>query len=523
MGLERNVYESGLKEAFTIAANYSTSSARYERGLRVCNWLALSREGLDSVRALARYNLRWYVEPAQALMKSLELRPLAIDAPSGFKAGSVSVLRDKNGFILAVRAVNFTLLENGAYDLHGDTSFRSRILLLNLDRDFAVTSAAEVHEPENMPVPQHDKYRGFEDPRLFQWRDDLWCVCSVCELSTDGRSQMILARIDRSVPDRFAFNDWRVLVSGVTPRWEKNWMPQVIGDELRFVYSLDPMRIITEAGKIVHHEVPAIAAENFKGGSQVVPFDGGWLMLIHEWEPVGGWRQYLHRFVWLDDQYQLRRVSRRFFFKQVACEFASGLAWHVDEERLVISFAVDEREPHLASVEADDVRAVLLDVDAHRRESEESVAMGRPFWRALGGQGVPAPCSEVPPPSARHPLLHPRNESPVTNQLLGYSSSDILEDPARAVWVTAQTNRALRDHQALDEALAASVAAGLPLHTDAPKAWDNFLAIFHTAATTEPDVPVLDAGAGRQSAYLPGLRKLGFSESHRDKPLGARS
>ena len=60
----------------------------------------------------------------------------------------------------------------------------------------------------------------------------------------------------------------------------------MIGDDLRFFYSVDPTRILTEAGVVVHEGAASIAIENFRGGSQAIPFDGGWLMLIHEWELV---------------------------------------------------------------------------------------------------------------------------------------------------------------------------------------------------------------------------------------------
>ena len=84
-------------------------------------------------------------------------------------------------------------------------------------------------------------------------------------------------------------------------------MPQVMGHDLRFIYSLDPTRIITESAATVVFGTPAIAAEKFKGGSQAVPFEDGWLMVIHEWELLNGRRHYVHRLVWLDGHQRLRR------------------------------------------------------------------------------------------------------------------------------------------------------------------------------------------------------------------------
>ncbi|MFI5023464.1 MAG: FkbM family methyltransferase [Alphaproteobacteria bacterium] len=383
LGVEQEAYETGIKEAFTIAASYSDDPTQKERGRLICNWLAMSPEVPAHVRGLARHNARWYVEPAQSMMPSLQFHPLSIAAPDGFKAGIISIVRDEVGFTLAARAINYDLLESGYFDRHGDTSFRSRVLLLNLDDRFATSSSVEVLPPHDMPPPRHFDSLGFEDPRPVIWHDDLWCVSAVRQLNPEGRAEMVLARVDRTCADRPAFVDWRILASGTPQQWEKNWMPQVIGDELRFIYSVDPTRIVTEAGVVVHEEAAPIAVENFRGGSQAIPFDGGWLMLIHEWELVHTSRHYLHRFVWLDGNNRLSRLSRRFFFRRVSYEFAAGLAWHVHGERLVISFSLEDREPFLAVVEASDVRTALLEIEEHRRASGKAIEPGRLAWEQL--------------------------------------------------------------------------------------------------------------------------------------------
>ncbi|HEY3636977.1 MAG TPA: hypothetical protein VGK90_02410 [Rhizomicrobium sp.] len=53
------------------------------------------------------------------------------------------------------------------------------------------------------------------------------------QLNLDGRAEMVLGRIAFTPNGDSILTDWRVLASGMPVRWEKNWMPQVIGDELR--------------------------------------------------------------------------------------------------------------------------------------------------------------------------------------------------------------------------------------------------------------------------------------------------
>jgi hypothetical protein len=144
-----------------------------------------------------------------------------------------------------------------------------------------------------------------------------------------------------------------------------NHAPAEAGSErLRFIYLCDPTRIINDLGKTVAETTPAIAADQFRGGSQAIEFEGGWLTLIHEAEerPSTNQRYYRHRFVWFDGAKRLCRVSRSFYFQKKGVEFAAGLAWHPDGKRLLVSYSVADSEAWIATVDAGEVRALLDDV-----------------------------------------------------------------------------------------------------------------------------------------------------------------
>jgi len=383
------LYETGLRHTFAVAASWSTDAAQKERGRRVCDWLALSRDVPPNVHAVARYNTGWYIESAQFLMPSLQIHALSVAAPDSFRASTPSILQTGDGFAMAVRATNATLLPDGIYYLPGypqNRTFRSLVLLLCLDREFRIASSVEVLPPDDVPLPEsistpidtlHWILQGFEDPRLFFWRGALWIVASTRQLNTASRDEMVLARIDRPGTHNPVLTDWRVLPSGAPQQREKNWMPQVVGEELRLIYSIDPTRILTDSGIILREEPAPVAADSFRGGSQAVEFDSGWLMIIHEVEVINGMRRYFHRFIWLDSSNVLRRLSRRFYLREVGVEFVAGLAWHPDGERLVISFSVDDNDPFLAVVGVNDVRAVVLDIGEHKGASEQAVQVAR--------------------------------------------------------------------------------------------------------------------------------------------------
>lgn len=370
--IEDYVYTTGLLEEFAIAANYARDPVRKDRGFAACNWLALNRTIADGPRELAWSNLYFYVQPAKAMMPSFNARPVGFTAPDGYRPSNSSLTLWRGRIVLLQRTVNYTLAEdNLQYDTPSGAPVHTRNFLLRLSDELAIQSASEILPPMDMPEPANGRVLGFEDMRLFAWRDALWGVSCVREWTEEGWCEQVVARIDESGACRFA--DWRVL-RPVGPRvHEKNWMPQVkpgtaegAAETLQFIYLCDPTRIVDERGATLSEAPPAIAAQRFRGGTQLIAFAGGWLALIHEvqWRTAEKRRYYLHRFVWFDEANALRKVSRPFFFDKKGVEFAAGLAWHPDERRLLISYSVADSESWIATVEEAEVRSLLEDVDS---------------------------------------------------------------------------------------------------------------------------------------------------------------
>ena len=192
----------------------------------------------------------------------------------------------------------------------------------------------------------------------------MWCSACVRDLTTKDRPGQVLARIDDRESQLWRLVDWRLLRPEEPTLDEKNWMPQVKGDKLQFICQCDPTRVLDDRARLISAMTPAIAAEPFGGGSQVIEFEAGWLALIHEGiEPLpANTRFYHHRFVWFDENNRLRRVSRPFFFHDAkGIELAAGLAWHPDGKHLLISYGVDDSQSSIARVVAAEVDGVLED------------------------------------------------------------------------------------------------------------------------------------------------------------------
>jgi hypothetical protein len=224
-------------------------------------------------------------------------------------------------------------------------------------------------------------------------------------------------------------------------------MPLVDDDRLQFIYLCDPTRILDEQARTIADDVPTIAADEFRGGSQAIPFDGGWLALIHE---VLGWaapgrRSYHHRFVWLDKARVIRGVSRAFFFHNKTIEFSAGLAWHPDGRRLMVSYSIGDHECWIATVDAGEVRGVLQDVErlpsGASRTGDGPKQNGTPPGATKVGAGT-SPESEHKKtedekhddvPKAMPTVLSPPSRKKISGFVISYNRASIIETCLRSL------------------------------------------------------------------------------------------
>ncbi len=353
--VEDHIYRYGLKEEYSIAANYAHDPARKSRGFDTCNWLALSRETPSGPRGLAQHNLRFYAEPASKLTPSFAAHPLGFAPPNGRRVTSPSVARDGEHIALLLRAADSATPADDEPRSSDGSNF-----LLRLNPALDVESAAEILPPAD---PSEPVWPETDDARLFAWRGALWRLASLRDPATEGRRRQTLARIDASADATLRLADWRALAADGPWRAAESWAPFVAGESLRFIAQFDPLRVLDDDARTVSAAAPPIVADTFRAATPAIAFDGGWLALIRE--TLGAEsdpdRIFHHRFVWLDEAGAFSGVSRPFFFHNRAGERAAGLAWRPDSKRLIVSYGVGDGEAWIATIDADDVRRVLDD------------------------------------------------------------------------------------------------------------------------------------------------------------------
>jgi glycosyltransferase involved in cell wall biosynthesis len=344
-------YKTTIKEEFAICAYYDPSLR--SQGAMIANTLSLG--GSEQ----ARNNLFWYLKPLSATVPSFKPTKIDFTPPDGYVAMNPSV--SEHG--LLVRTVNYTITEDGRYQIRGsDGSISGEHPIhtrnfLRVDKEWH-----EIAMPTNLPAPAFDLVMGFEDSRLFEWQQEFWTLSTVRQLTPEGWCEQVLAPLVRGRDGWSYGSDWRQ-IQRPNRQHEKNWMPWVDGENLSFVYRLGAL--INSTGEIVaEHNVPWDVAR-ISGGSQVVRIEdprAAYVAIVHEAGQIPGRfnRFYQHRFVLFDADKKPTRISPPFYFHDKEIEFAAGMVYVPDQRQLMVSYGRLDCEAWVATVSADEVVSFVL-------------------------------------------------------------------------------------------------------------------------------------------------------------------
>lgn len=346
-----------LRYEISIAANYSADPVVKERGHAFCDDLALDRSIPQWMRDIARRNLYWYSQALSELAPSFERREVGFTPPEGWRPLNPSVCKIGAALYMVVRTVNYFRTDTAHYEVPPGEPIRTRNHLLLLRDDLSVEHSWEILPPLTWPRPEHGRIIGFEDMRLFDSNGPS-ISATVIERNSEGWCEQFTAALGSGNSDVVYLMNPRAMNPEGERRNQKNWMPVSGMPVSGFLYQSDPTRLVDHEGRTVWEHIPSIAADNFRGGSQLIPFNGGFLALVHIVHTQGD-RHYQHRFVWFDAELALRAASREFYFHHRGIEFAAGLCWDVKDERLVISYGVKDRESWLGMVSPGEVAAML--------------------------------------------------------------------------------------------------------------------------------------------------------------------
>lgn len=238
--------------------------------------------------------------------------------------------------------------------LEADGIYRTRNYLMEVDRELRFVRQDEAR-CDLPPLRQH-WVQGLEDCRLVLIGERLAFTCTTTDRHPSGMIQISLMMLDggRRVAHHAPLAGYGD--DGV----QKNWLP-FIGNpsgELLAVYGYEPLvilRIDPASGRCVPvvQRAQGRHLEHWRGSAGPIELPGelggGRLLLIHEVAHQGR-RYYLHRFVAVDADWRIARVSRPFFFRHRGIEFAAGACLTHDGSDALITFGVEDCEAWLCRI-----------------------------------------------------------------------------------------------------------------------------------------------------------------------------
>jgi tetratricopeptide (TPR) repeat protein len=271
-----------------------------------------------------------------------------------------TVAADDDGLRMIVRSANYRVDERGGYEIDDDASVvRTINYLAHLDRELALRTVEPVTGPLAGPATYPTAVRGYEDLRLVRVGDRWLATATACDHRPYWHADLCLLEFG----DGGEIARSMVLHGPDPDRHEKNWMPFADDGRLLLVYSVAPTVVLEcdvrhgTLTTVADHPAPAWA-RGIRGGSQGVAVAEGRLFVVHEvLDPAAILRQYVHRFVLLDERHRLVAASPRFSFTGARVEMCLGLAARGDD--LVMAFGASDRTAQLAIADRESVLDTL--------------------------------------------------------------------------------------------------------------------------------------------------------------------
>lgn len=209
---------------------------------------------------------------------------------------------------------------------------------------------------------------GVEDIRLVRWNGILYGIGCNRDFDASGYCQMVMIEID----EENNCEKSRIYIKNPEDSHvEKNWVP-IIDKPYHFMRWFNPMQIVKvnpETGdiEIILEKTFEITDINYndhklRGSSQIIPFDNGYLGIIHVVELDLNARgdktgRYLHQFLYWDKEFNLVNYSKLFNFTGNVSEFCVGMCKKADN--IFILFSTNDAVQYVLSVNTSIIRSFM--------------------------------------------------------------------------------------------------------------------------------------------------------------------
>ena len=235
---------------------------------------------------------------------------------------------------------------------------------LNEDLSFKYCHKIDTSAFDITPVWE---FVGLEDARIVRWNDKLYISGVRRDVKTNGEGRMELSEIEISESGVKEISRFRIPApNGDGSYCEKNWMP-ITDMPYHYLKWCNPVEIV----KADPEEKSCVTAflgnkiffnRDQRGGGQVIPFEDGYLSLIHEtnlYNSAQGRKDgtYRHRFIYWSKNWEPIHRSKEFSFMEAKIEFACGLAKRNND--IFITFGFQDNAAYVLKTDVNVVKEFI--------------------------------------------------------------------------------------------------------------------------------------------------------------------
>lgn len=303
------------------------------------------------------------LESIQNIPITFTLPPRHDEPGKNFVPFNPAIIRTNKGYEMVCRTWN---QKRASYRPSEGQPLRNRNFYLKYDKDFNLVYEQEMNiEPS---LERAIRPGELSDCRLFSWDDTCWMIGAAYLTKYAQVAKMALCRLDciGKVVQQIT------LFYGPKPmRWEKNWMPLIVDNKLRFIYSYDPFTVLEpvisdgSCNTVLKHS-QELDFSQFRGSAAPIEFDDGYLMMIH----VRYGKCYLHRFLFLDKDLSISKISLPFSFTHLGIEFCLSMTIDHSGKNLVIPIGIRDHEAKILVADLNYIRGLLRPIASFIEEKE---------------------------------------------------------------------------------------------------------------------------------------------------------
>jgi hypothetical protein len=309
------------------------------------------------------------------------ISPLLVSSElsNGLGLMNPSIYNDNGKLIVNIRNVNYTLYHSEKKILphiygpltyghpENDQHLRTWNILTELDPDNLSVIKVNKIDTTKLDVEPLWEFVGLEDARVVRWDGKLYLTGVRRDTTTNGQGRMELSEIE--ITENSVKEISRVRIEAPkdpNSYCEKNWMP-ILDKPYHYIKWANPTEVVKvdpKTGKSEtikegrHIKLP----RDLRGGSQIVPFEDGYLAITHEvclFYSEDGRKdgKYYHRFVYWDKYFDIQAYSDEFHFMGADIEFCVGMAEHNDD--LLITFGFQDNAAFLLKTSKTFIKQLL--------------------------------------------------------------------------------------------------------------------------------------------------------------------